>query len=85
MIKGIASNAFNPTYTDSNDTDIVPTHEVGTVTIPVSVEFVGEKAFANSNYLKNVTIDDSNCTILGDEAFSGCVNLGSVQFTSGNS
>lgn len=83
-IEGIASNAFDPTYTGSG-TPVPATKEVASLTIPQSVKFIGEKAFANSNYLKDVTINDSNCTILGDEAFSGCVKLSSVKFTSGNS
>ncbi|HBV82416.1 MAG TPA: hypothetical protein DEB74_06405, partial [Lachnospiraceae bacterium] len=81
-IKGIKTDAFNPkdgVHTEDND------GEIGTLTIPSSVQFIGRRSFANSNYLKNVTIDDSNCKILGDEAFSGCVHLESIQFTSGNS
>lgn len=81
-IKGIKSDAFNPKTTDHTDDN---DGEVGTLSIPPSVTFIGARAFANSNFLKDVTIDDSNCRILGDEAFSGCVHLGSVKFTSGNS
>lgn len=81
IIKGIQSNAFNPKAGHTPDDD----GEVGTLTIPSSVQFIGQKAFANSNFLKNVTLDDSNCAILGDEAFSGCEHLETLQFTSGNS
>ena len=81
VIKGIKTDAFNPTEAHT----AADNGEIAKITIPASVEFIGAKAFANSNYLKDVTIDDSNCTILGDEAFSGCVNLNSVRFTSGNS
>lgn len=81
VIKGIKSNAFNPTEAHT----AADNGEIAKITIPASVEFIGERAFAKSNYLKDVTIDDSNCTILGDEAFYGCVNLNSVRFTSGNS
>lgn len=80
-IKGIGSNAFDPLVDHTAD----DRGEIGTLTIPASVEFIGASAFANSNYLKDVTIDDSNCDILGDEAFSGCVNLRAVRFTSANS
>ena len=80
-IKGIKSDAFNPKVDHVDDND----GEVGTLSIPPSVTFIGARAFAYSNFLKDVTIDDSNCRILGDEAFSGCVHLGSVKFTSGNS
>lgn len=83
-IKGIKTDAFNPKDENKNHNDDND-GEIGTLTIPSSVQFIGRKAFANSNYLKNVTIDDSNCKILGDEAFSGCVHLESVQFTSANS
>lgn len=71
-IKGIASNAFNIEYhsddehPDDNKHPVGTDREVGTITIPLTVEFIGEKAFANSKYLKDVTIDDTNCTILGD-------------------
>lgn len=85
-IKGIASNAFNIRYTEDGNHPNGTNREVGTITIPGTVEFIGEKAFANSqSYLKEVTIDDSYCQILGDEAFSGCEKLASIKFTSGNS
>lgn len=80
-IKGIKSDAFNPE--ESHTTDNYG--QIGTLTIPGSVEFIGEKAFANCTYLKDVTISDDKCDILGDEAFSGCKNLTSVKFTSANS
>lgn len=85
-IKGIASNAFN-IEEKKNDTihPVGTDREIGSITIPRTVEFIGEKAFANSKYLKDVTIDDTNCTILGDEAFTQCPNLSSVKFTSANS
>jgi len=81
-IKGIKSDAFNvkdgnhPTESDK---------EVASVTIPASVEFIGARAFANSTYLKSVTITEDNCRILGDEAFRNCPNLSSVKFNSQNS
>lgn len=82
-IKGIASNAF---YVLDGNHPNGTNREVGTITIPGTVEFIGEKAFAGSKqYLKEVIIDDSYCEILGDEAFSGCEKLASVRFTSGNS
>ena len=49
------------------------------------MEFIGEQAFAHSRFLKDVTIDDSNLTILGDEAFAQCTGLASIKFTSENS
>ncbi len=84
-IKGIASNAFNIEDHSDDKHPVGTDREVGTITIPLTVEFIGEKAFANSKYLKDVTIDDTNCTILGDEAFTQCPNLASVKFTSANS
>lgn len=80
-IKGIKSDAFNPEVGHVDDND----GEVGTLSIPPSVTFIGTRAFANSKFLKEVTIDDSNCRILGDKAFSDCEKLVSVKFTSGNS
>ena len=47
--------------------------------------YFGEQAFAHSRFLKDVTIDDSNLTILGDEAFAQCTGLASIKFTSENS
>lgn len=84
-IKGIASNAFNIEDHSDDKHPVGTDREIGTITIPRTVEFIGEKAFANSKYLKDVTIDDTNCTILGDEAFTQCPNLASVKFTSANS
>lgn len=81
-IRGIASNAFSPDNHEPNDND---NGQIRTLTIPSTVQFIGANAFANSNFLESVTIDDSACEILGDEAFSGCVHLESIQFTSGNS
>lgn len=81
-IRGIASNAFDPANHTPNDND---NGQIKTLTIPSTVQFIGINAFANSNYLESVTIDDSACEILGDEAFSGCVHLESIQFTSSNS
>ncbi len=82
-IRGIASNAFDPVNNHMpNDND---NGQIKTLTIPSTVQFIGINAFANSNFLESVTIDDSACEILGDEAFSGCVHLESIQFTSSNS
>lgn len=80
-IRGIKSNAFNP-QVDHTTNDY---GQVGALKIPGTVEFIGEKAFANCSYLKSVTINDDKCEILGDEAFSGCKNLEAVNFTSVNS
>ncbi len=80
-IKGIKSDAFNVKVNQQPATD----KEVASITIPSSVEFIGERAFANSTYLKSVTITEDNCRILGDEAFRQCPNLESVNFTSKNS
>ncbi len=79
-IKGIASNAF-----DIENKPPETNREVGTITIPDTVEFIGVRAFANSKFLKDVTLDDTNCTILADEAFMQCPNLASIKFTSANS
>lgn len=84
-IKGIASNAFDITNIDGDKHPAETNREVGSITIPRTVEFIGKQAFANSKFLKNVTIDDSACTILGDKAFENCTNLVSVRFTSANS
>lgn len=84
-IKGIASRAFDITYTDNGKHPMGSNREVGTLTIPLTVEFIGEQAFAHSRFLKDVTIDDSNLTILGDEAFAQCTGLASIKFTSENS
>ncbi len=80
-IKGIKSDAFNPKEDHTPDNY----GEIGVLTIPGSVEFIGANAFANCKNLKDVTINDDKCSILGDEAFSGCVKLSSVKFTSANS
>lgn len=81
-IKGIQSDAFN--VKDGNH-PIESDKEVASITIPSSVEFIGERAFANSTYLKSVKITEDNCRILGDEAFRQCPNLESVEFASQNS
>lgn len=81
-IKGIGSEAFNPQGNGHTPDNF---GEVGVLTIPGSVEFIGAKAFANCRNMTSVTINDDKCSILGDEAFSGCVKLSSVQFTSTNS
>ncbi len=81
-IKGIGSNAFDPQWKEHTPDNY---GEIGVLTIPGSVEFIGAKAFANCRNLTSVTINDDKCSILGDEAFSGCVKLSSVQFTSANS
>ena len=87
-IRGIASNAFDPQskdHIDDKNNNIINNKEIKSITIPSSVLFIGKAAFSNSTYLQEVTISDDNCEILGDEAFSGCVHLTSVQFTSENS
>lgn len=84
-IKGIASNAFNIDDKTNGRHPVGTDREIGIITIPATIEFIGAKAFANSKYLKEVTLDDTNCTILGDEAFTQCPNLSSIKFTSGNS
>lgn len=83
-IKGIASNAFNIAYTDNGRHPSATNKEIGIITIPSTVEFIGGKAFANSKYIKEVTIDTDNCMILGDEAFRQCTNLTSINFTGTN-
>lgn len=87
-IRGIATDAFNPdsdAHKADKDNNSINNKEIGNVTIPSTVLFIAKGAFSNSKNLKSVTINDDNCEILGDEAFSGCVHLTSVQFTSENS
>lgn len=85
-IKGIASRAFDVTSFPDNSRHPVGTdREVGTITIPATVEFIGVQAFSHSNFLKDVTIDDTNLTILADEAFAQCPSLATISFTSENS
>lgn len=72
-IRGIASNAFDPVNNHMpNDND---NGQIKTLTIPSTVQFIGINAFANSNFLESVTIDDSACEILGDEAFRDVYTL----------
>ncbi len=80
-ICGIKSNAFNPSENHTTE----DYGQIGSLTIPGTVEFIGERAFANCRFMKSVGITDDRCYILGDEAFSGCVHLESVQFTSNDS
>ena len=87
-IRGIATQAFDPlsqAHKDDKDKNILNDKEVGNITIPATVLFIASDAFSNSTYLKSVSINDDNCGILGDRAFSGCVHLSSVKFTSDNS
>lgn len=60
-VKEIASNAFE-------DSDMQ------TVTIPDGITYIGYRAFANCNNLKEVTIPDSVEYVM-DQAFFGCDNL----------
>ncbi len=59
---------------------------ITTVTIPKSVQKIGNRAFANCNNLKEVTIAGENPNALtftrlniGEEAFADCVNLETVK------
>lgn len=87
-IRGIATDAFNPlsdAHREDKLNNILNDKEIRNITIPSTVMFIATDAFSNSTYLQSVTISDDNCEILGDRAFSGCVHLSSVRFTSDNS
>lgn len=51
----------------------------GSITIPSSVSYVGEKAFKDNTKITAVTIP-SSCESIEKEAFANCVNLKSVTF-----
>ncbi len=66
-IDGIKSNAFVGAG-------------INTLNIASNIRFIGAEAFAGSP-LRTVTIDMTNCEIIGDRAFKGCTNLTNVSFT----
>ncbi|MDE6221793.1 MAG: leucine-rich repeat domain-containing protein, partial [Lachnospiraceae bacterium] len=66
-IDGIKSNAFVGAG-------------INTLNIASNIRFIGADAFAGSP-LRTVTIDMTNCEIIGDRAFKGCTNLTNVSFT----
>lgn len=84
-IRGIASNAFDVTYINNAMHPEDTRGQAKTITIPETVQFIGERAFAHANYLEQVVIDESRCSIIGDEAFMECRHLNSIKFTAGNS
>lgn len=66
-IKGIGSNAFATTTLNK-------------ITLPTGLEFIGKQAFYDSS-LTEVTINTTNCGIIGEEAFANCGFLKTVNFS----
>ncbi len=77
-IKGIGKGAFATSGTYSHNSIS------GTISIPGSVEFIGEDAFRELP-VSGVSLDDSSCRIIGDNAFRDCTNLASISFAAQHS
>ena len=73
------------TFGDNNEIAIVGgayegDNKVETITIKEQIKNVGSRAFANCQYLKEVTISN-NSTVIADDAFEGCPRLTCVTAT----
>jgi hypothetical protein len=87
-LNGITVDALNSVYSSAdgvlfnkNQTTLIqyPGGKVGSYTVPSTVTFIGDFAFARCPNLTSVTIPDS-ATAIGDSAFSGCTNLAGLYF-----
>lgn len=78
-ITGIGNNAFSKI--GDNATKL----EISSLTLSDKVEFIGNGAFNKQTSLN--TVELAYCKVIGNDAFSDCVNLNSVTFgsESGNS
>ena len=78
IIKGIGKGAFatSGTYNHSSIS--------ATVSIPGTVEFIGEDAFSGLP-VSAVILDDSACRQIGNNAFKDCTNLANISFTANTS
>lgn len=81
-ITGIGSGAFDTTNDKHEENR---KGEVKNISIPSSVKFIGQGAFANIRSLESVSVDDSNLKQIGDKAFNNSQNLKNVTFSSSNS
>lgn len=77
-ITGIAAQAFSRNKTS-------PSNTLSGITIPSTVTFIGAEAFMGQSKLSSVTVNDSNCKVIGDRAFSGCSSINSFAFGSASS
>ena len=74
-VVGIDDHAFENDYPYFDD----PSCTITSITIPNSVTWIGEEAFANCTALKSVNIPNSVMTIRSN-AFTGCTALTSITF-----
>ncbi len=73
-ITGIGNNAFSKTGTNATDL------EISSLILSDNVEFIGNGAFNKQTSLN--TVELAYCKVIGNDAFSDCVNLNSVTFGS---
>ena len=71
VVKGIGQNAFNPVGLSSEES------EMTSITIPNTVTYIDDGAFAGCSLLTSIVIPDAVTTIKSS-TFSGCTNLTSV-------
>lgn len=73
-IKGIAS------YHENSDDKAFYKTSLNKITLPQGLEFIGKQAFGTTS-LTEITIDTTNCEIIGEEAFAESTYLAKVNFT----